>query len=474
MPHAGNHRFEILPEVYRVGELIRAAGGRPVLVGGWVRDVLLGIEHRQDYDIEVFGLPMGRLRAILGRVGPVHSVGRHFGVLKLKTQGAEYDVSVPRRESNIGKGHRGFLVQPDPHMRFEEAAARRDFTINAMGYAFLEGMLLDPFCGERDLREGILRHVGPAFGEDPLRVLRAMQFAGRFGLRIVAETLAMCRAQDLAELPRERIWEEFRKLLLKAPRPAQGLAYAPELGVPRVLPELGALHAAPAAPGAAETPWALTLAMLDRAALLRSGEAEPDRLLMTAALCHQLGVPAGGGPGDGMPARLAATQAFLGRLTNERAFVAAVAALLGELETPQRLFERRAEVQPGEIRRLALRQRLPFLLRAATAHFQARHGALPFAAAPWLEAQARALGVWERAPEPILLGRHLLERGMAPGPDVGSWVRLAFERQLDGEIASLDDALAWLERRRAQGDGPGGAAAGGTAPRPARSPGGDA
>ncbi len=474
MPHAGNHRFEILPEVYRVGELVRSAGGRPVLVGGWVRDVLLGIEHRQDYDIEVFGLPMGRLRAILGRVGPVHSVGRHFGVLKLKTEGAEYDVSVPRRESNIGKGHRGFLVEPDPHMRFEEAAARRDFTINAMGYAFLEGTLLDPFSGERDLQQGILRHVGPAFGEDPLRVLRAMQFAGRFGLRIVEETLAMCRAQDLAELPRERIWEEFRKLLLQAPSPAHGLAYAPELGVLRVLPELGAVHAAPAADAGGATPWALTLAMLDRAALLRSGDAEPDRLLMTAALCHQLGASTAGAPEEGVPARLAATEAFLARLTNEHAFVAAVRALLLELETPQRLFERRAGVQPGEIRRMALRQPIPFLLRAATAHFQARHGEAPCEAAGWLEAQARALGVWERAPEPILLGRHLLERGLAPGPAVGRWVRLAFERQLDGEIASLDDALAWLERRRAQGDDPGDVAAADTAARPARSSGGEA
>jgi tRNA nucleotidyltransferase (CCA-adding enzyme) len=457
-PAAGNHRFELLPEVYRVGETIHNAGGRPILVGGWVRDVLLGIAHRQDYDIEVFGLPMGRLRNILARIGPVHSVGRHFGVLKLKTRAAEYDISVPRRESNIGKGHRGFLVQPDPHMDFEEAASRRDFTINAMGYAFLEGRLLDPHGGERDLRERILRHVGPAFGEDPLRVLRAMQFAGRFELRIVEETLAICRAQDLAELPRERVWEELRKLLLQSARPSRGLRYAPELGVLRVLPELSAVHQASPREGA--SPWELTLAMLDRAAPLREGlDAGPGgeaRVLMTAALCHQMD----GDPQAEPARRLAAAEGFLGRLTNEHAFVAAVLALLGELDTPQRLFERREAVQPGEIRRLALRQRLPFLLRAALAQHQARHGDAPFPAGPWLEAQARALGVWERPPQPILLGRHLLERGIAPGPAMGEWVRAAFERQLDGEIASLDDALAWLERQRAGAGAPG--------PRPAR------
>jgi len=459
---AVNHRFEILPEVYRVGERIHKAGGRPILVGGWVRDVLLGIEHRQDYDIEVFGLPMGRLRNILAGIGPVHSVGRHFGVLKLKTQAAEYDISVPRRESNIGKGHRGFLVEPDPHMSFDEAAARRDFTINAMGYAFLEEQLLDPHGGERDLRERILRHVGPAFGEDPLRVLRAMQFAGRFELRILEETLAICRAQDLAELPRERIWEEFRKLTMQSARPAQGLRYAPELGVLHYLPELRAVYEAPSQEGT--SPWELTLAMLDCAAALREGPDDEPRVLMTAALCHQM--DANGKPEPDAVAGAqghTATARFLARLTNEQAFVEAVLGLLSDLETPRQFYERRDAIMPGDIRRLALRQRLPFLLRAATAHHQARHGEAPFPAAPWLEAQARALDVWEHAPEPILMGRHLLERGLEPGPAVGEWVRAAFERQLDGKIRTLDEALAWLDGQWAGAGEP-------TAPRP--SPGG--
>ncbi|MCH8884846.1 MAG: SpoIIE family protein phosphatase, partial [SAR324 cluster bacterium] len=251
-------RFQIIPEVYRVGEALHKAGGRPVLVGGWVRDALLGIPHRRDFDIEVFGLAMGRLRTTLARIGPVHAVGRHFGVLKLTTHEAEYDISVPRRESNIGKGHRGFLVEPDPHMSFDEAAARRDFTINAMGYAFLDDALLDPFGGERDLREGILRHVGPAFGEDPLRVLRAMQFAGRFDLRIVPQTLELCRSLDLGELPRERIWEELKKLLLRALRPSHGFGYAEGLGVLAYFPELRRLHDA-----GGNLPWAGDSATLE-------------------------------------------------------------------------------------------------------------------------------------------------------------------------------------------------------------------
>jgi tRNA nucleotidyltransferase (CCA-adding enzyme) len=201
--------------------------------------------------------------------------------------------------------------------------------------------------------------------------------------------------------------------------------------------------------------------MLDRAARQRTGDHAEDRVLMTAALCHRMQ----GAPEAGLGGRLAVVGSFLERLTNERVFVEAVQGLLAELETPQRLYERREAARPGEIRRLALRQRIPFLLRAARAHHEARWGDAPFPAQDWLETQARALGVWERPPEPILKGRHLLERGVRPGPDVGAWVRAAFERQLDGEIASLEDALRWLEEQGAPGpQGPPGQAVGGGPP----------
>jgi tRNA nucleotidyltransferase (CCA-adding enzyme) len=453
----------LIPEVFRVGEAIRKAGGRPLLVGGWVRDMLLGIAHRQDFDIEVFGLPMGRLRNILARIGPVHSVGRHFGVLKLKTHQAEYDVSVPRRESNIGKGHRGFHVEPDPHMSFEEAAARRDFTINAMGYAFLEEVLLDPFGGERDLRAAILRHVGPAFAEDPLRVLRAMQFAGRFGFRISPETLALCRSLDLGELPRERIWEEFKKLLLQAPRPSHGLAYAEGLGVLAHFPELARLHGAPPREPGGPTPWSLTLAMLDRAALLRQGHSLETRVLMTAALCHQINGAGLAGEPAGAPGAEQPVESFLARLTNEAGFVRAVLTLIAELDTPQRWYGQREQVTDGEVRRLALRIALPFLLRAARARHEALSGGMPFAAGAWLEERARALGVWEEPPQPILKGRHLMARGVPEGPAMGDLLERAFERQLDGDIANLAEALAWLD---GQSDGEDAAAMGEGRPPP--------
>ena len=432
--------FEVHPEVRRIGEAIVENGGMPYLVGGWVRDRLLGLAGPQDYDLEVFQLSMRRLEEILLPFGPVHSVGRHFGVLKLATKNAAYDVSVPRRESNIGKGHKGFRVTPDPTMTFDEAAARRDFTINAMGYDFQREVLLDPHGGERDLAAGLLRHVGPAFSEDPLRVLRAMRFAGRFGFRIAPETQALCRRLNLAELPRERIWEEIKKLLLQSPRPSQGFGYASKLGVLKYFPELQALHDA-AAPEGAPSPWEMTLAFLDQAAIAVRLDPARGGVLMTAALCFGLTRLDGAAEAAGESSLVAQ---FLERLTNETRFIEGVMGLTAELVKVQALFKTRDRAGDGEVRRLALRIEIPFLLKAASALHRARQGEAAFPAGSWLESRARALGVWEGPPEPLLQGRHLLKHGLKAGRAMGNLLDAVFQLQLDGTIATREAALAWV------------------------------
>ena len=436
--------FDLPPDVFRVGEALRSAGGRPFLVGGWVRDALLGDTGMQDYDVEVFGIPMERLPKVLRPMGSVHAVGRHFGVLKLKTREAAYDISVPRRESNIGKGHKAFLVETDPSMDFDAAAARRDFTINAMGYDFFAEELHDPWGGGEDLQNRLLRHVGPAFSEDPLRVLRALQFAGRFEMEIDPETLALCRTLDLGDLPRERLWEEIKKLLLQAPRPSRGLIFAESLGIFPYFPELsGIAHPTSSQegslsggtlPSANLSPWEGTLAMLDHGAELRQGNEREDLVLMMAALCHRMDdFPESGG-----------SASFLERLTHERQMLEGVAALLADLATPGAFFASKGEISQGQIRRLALRLSLPFLVRAATAQYRV-HDRGVFEAGAWLKERALALGVWDGPPEPILKGRHLLQQGFQPGPKVGEWVRRAFEYQLDGGFDTLDGALAWID-----------------------------
>ena len=447
-----NSEISLPAEVKRIGEALRAAGGRPVLVGGWVRDWLLGDVRSKDFDLEVFGLEPAKLRKVLAGFGPVHAVGRKFGVLKLSTPRAEYDVGVPRRESKIGKGHKGFWVEADPDMSFPDAAGRRDFTINAMGYAYLDRELLDPYEGRRDLEARMLRHVGPAFGEDPLRVMRAMQFAGRFALTIAPETLAICREQDLAELPRERMWEEFKKLLLRSPRPSRGFAYAGPLGILPYFPELERLAAA--TEGGAEAAWDFTMATLDRAARLRDDELPEEApreglALMLAALCHGFGQEGGGE---------AAVRGFLDRLTNETGIIEPVVALVREHAQPDLLHAGRETDTDSAVRRLALRVSIPSLERLARARHLARlPDAAPGAAYPageWLLQRAAQLGVRDGPPQALLKGRHLQAEGFAAGPAMGRLLKQAFELQLEGKLNSVEEALAWARQALAAASGP--------------------
>jgi tRNA nucleotidyltransferase (CCA-adding enzyme) len=227
----------------QIARAVAQKGGRALLVGGYVRDTLLG-KVPKDADIEVYGLEAPLLREVLTRLGRVDCVGESFRVYKLvwHRDGArfELDVSLPRRDKKTGAGHKGFEVEGDPFASVEDAARRRDFTLNAILQDPLSGEILDPFGGRRDLELRLLRAVDAAhFGEDSLRVLRAMQFAARFELQIEASTVEICRATPLDDLPRERIWGEWEKWLLQAEKPSLGLRAGRETGVfARLFPAL--------------------------------------------------------------------------------------------------------------------------------------------------------------------------------------------------------------------------------------------
>ena len=436
--------FQIPFELRQIGQAIAKAGGRPVLVGGWVRDHFLDQPHVKDFDIEVFGLDSKRLKRVLKEFGPVHGVGRHFGVLKLNTQDAEYDVSIPRREVKTGKGHKGFLIDTDPEMSFKEAAARRDFTINSMGFAFLENQLEDHYGGLEDLQNRTLRHVGPAFGEDPLRVLRAMQFAGRFNLNIVPETIAICQAQALKELPKERLWEEFRKLFLKAEKPSLGLKWMKPLGILPYFPDLERLFSGPH--------WDATLRTVDAAAALPHLHETDSLELICAAVGHRMGDNLGG------KASAEQTRQWLEGLTNETRFLEKTTALVQELPV---VF---SPVEPKTIdsilRRLALRVSLPQMDRLYQAcvasegksenHPESSEADGRIKTKPigdGLQARAVELGIWESPPKPLLKGRHLQAMGMEPGKTMGELLKEAFETQLDGGFSLEEEAIAWAHSK---------------------------
>src|SRR5690349_8143371 len=198
---------------------------RAFLVGGCVRDSLLGIDHK-DFDLEVYGVDYETLARGLSAHGRVDLVGKSFGVIKFSSpNGSQWDFSLPRRDSKTSAGHKGFEVAFDPEISPQEAASRRDFTLNALMFDPRTREYLDFYGGREDLEQRVLRHTSAAFVEDPLRVLRGMQLAARFNLTPALETIALCRsiAHTFPELAVERVGMEWFKWAQLSQRPSAGL-----------------------------------------------------------------------------------------------------------------------------------------------------------------------------------------------------------------------------------------------------------
>ncbi len=446
---------------------LRAAGGRPYVVGGAVRDALLDLSVK-DWDVEVFGLPPDRLEGVLQSVGKVDLVGQSFRVYKLTgvagVAGA-VDVTLPRRDSKVGPGHKGIAAVGDPGLPVAEAARRRDFTINAILFDPAAAELVDPWGGRQDLDARLLRAVdAQTFGEDPLRALRAVQFAARFELEVDPATAALCASMPLTELPADRIFGEVEKLLLRARRPSRGLALLKEWGMlPVIAPELLPLADTPQDPGwhPEGDVWTHTLQVVDEAAGL-IGDLSNDRprqlAVMLGALCHDLGKPSTTAFEDGRvrsrgheEAGLPPTEALLDRWNVHTMqgydLRAQVLQLVAQHLKPGQLYDDRERVSDGAIRRLARKCEPDLLYRVARADCLGRRpGRFEPLAMEWFRQRVLALDVAVRAPEPLLRGRDLLDLGMAPGPEVGRVLHVVYERQLDGAVRSLEEARAEARR----------------------------
>ena len=207
---------------------------KPIIIGGYVRDRLLHLDSK-DIDIELYGLEkLEDLEIILQEFGEVNSVGKSFGVCKLNFEGLEIDFSLPREDSKVASGHKGFSVKTDSTLDFKTATSRRDFKMNAIGYDVISKELLDPFNGIQDIKNRVISAVDlRKFSEDPLRVLRAISFAGRFSFRLDTALFSLCKEMIkeniLNELPKERVYEEIKKLLLKSKKPSIGFQLLEDL-----------------------------------------------------------------------------------------------------------------------------------------------------------------------------------------------------------------------------------------------------
>lgn len=401
---------------------VEAQGGRAYLVGGWVRDRLLDRPNK-DVDVEVHGLPEDALYALLQRLGKVNAVGRSFGVYKLRLADEELDVSLPRRDSKVGPGHRGIAVAGDPHMGLDAATRRRDLTLNAMLYDPLLDQVIDLHGGLDDLRQGLLREVDPAtFLEDPLRALRVVQFAARFEFRPTPSLLALCRQSAVDELPAERVRGELEKLLLKSRRPGQGALLLVDTALAdRLLPEL--------APVLDEA----LAERVDRAAALAEGE-EPERLsLLYAALLSRLS------PADALRT-LDRLEVFTLRRVPLRARVLRALELLNApVDPPLPPYE------DAELRRLADELPLPLLLGLRAAIDPAL---------PDEPARARALGVWEGPLPRLVGGADVAALGIPPGPRTGELLAAVRNAQHAGRVHTREAGLALLAELHGPQDSP--------------------
>lgn len=449
---------------------------RALIVGGFVRDAMLG-GHPKDIDLEVYGISPDRLESLLNQLYPglVNTVGRSFGILKIHLgDDVEFDVSIPRRESKSGRGHKGFAIEGDPGMSIREAAKRRDFTINALAADPLTGEVIDEFGGLEDLQSRTLRVTDPErFQDDPLRIWRAVQFAARLDFTVEPQSRALLRSMvergDLEELAPERITEELKKLLLKAERPSVGIELARDLGiVEKYYPELHVLEGTPQEPEwhPEGDVWIHTMIVTDCAAkIIRDpsrGFTEEERLMvMLGALCHDLGKPETTAVDNGRirshghsEAGEAHAKSFLKKFSFSDAVARAVFAITREHLAPSmlaRAIDQGKMTEDGYANavRKMLKRLHPISWRVLIAASEAdsRGRAIlgvdtgPYAAGDRLSAVISERELDREPVKPLIQGRDLIAFGITPGPRMGKIISHIEQLRDEGKISDRESAL---------------------------------
>jgi len=449
---------EVPSIIIQLAETTEAAGGHALMTGGCVRDMKLGLKPT-DYDIEVYRLSPEQVTSMLSKIDVVDMVGNDFSVWQLHHY--PIDVNIPRLERKIGSGHRDFAVTAIPTLSIMEAARRRDFTFNAMAYDPLTGQLYDFFNGMRDLREKKIRHTSEKFVEDPLRVLRAMQLASRFEMTIADETAQLCKTlQDaLKYLPIERIWGEFEKMFIKGKKVSMGLQALDKMEILNYFPEVRALKGL-----AQDKKWhpegdALTHTGLvcDAAVVISEREhlSYDERMVMVlGALTHDIGkADTTETKTDGSVTSYSHAQK--GAPIAEK-FMKSIGTPLHYIKPVMALVQYHMDYLQDTTTDRSVRRLSVKLANAGTTMRQfgylveADHiGRPPIGKMPkqMMEILKRAehLNVKDNAPTPILMGRHLIELGLTPGPVFGQILKQVFEAQLDGKIKTLDEAVAYAK-----------------------------
>lgn len=452
---------------------------RALLVGGAVRDELLQLSTK-DADVEVYGVSADDLFTILQELFPViDAVGRSFGIFKVTLDdGSSLDVAIPRTESKSGLGHKAFSVTGNPDLSVEEAFRRRDFTVNAIAKDVKTGEYVDPFNGRADLESRTLRVVDPqTFVDDPLRVFRAVQFVARFHLSVPPETMKLLRSMvaegELETLSKERVTDEWRKLLLKAEKPSIGLSLMRELGiVKRYYPELHALIDTPQEPEwhPEGDVWIHTLMVLDVAAkILRAHVerfSERDALtVMLGSLVHDFGKPLVTEKRDGKwrafgheEAGISPAKSFFSHFTFGEVIAHDAFAIIRDHLKPSvhyRAFQKGEinDVQYANIIRRLLKRldglALDVFLAVTEADMRGRGlkgDDVAYPEGEFLRAMVKKESLVEASRTLLLTGRELIDEfGMTEGSDLGQMIKKIEEARDNGEISTKEEARLWVK-----------------------------
>lgn len=433
---------------------LQELGARPILVGGCVRDYFLNKEIK-DFDIEIFDFDSLELLEIsLKKFGNVKLVGKSFGVLTLKVEGYDFDFALPRIEKKVGNSHTDFEVITNSNLSFEEAAIRRDFTINAIGYDYFKDEFIDPFNGIDDLKNRTLKHIDEkTFVEDSLRVYRAVQFAARFEFNLDENTKELCKkivlSDELSYLPKERIYEEFKKLFLKSNKPSIGFELLRELRLLKYFKELEALiNCEQESEYHPEGDvWIHTLMCLDELAKILEKEKIEDEYkklyLFYAVLCHDFGKPFCTKEINGKITSykheslgIEPTISFLEKLTNEKKFIEIVCSLVKNHLIPFQLYLLHSSEKA--VKRLSLKVNIEDLCLVCLADCLGRDiedKCKCYDAINWLNEKAKELEIHNEPIKQLVLGRDLIALGYKPSKEFKEILEFAFDLQIDENLS---------------------------------------
>lgn len=393
---------------------------KPIIVGGFVRDFLLKKESK-DIDIELYGIKsFSKLEEILEEFGDVNSFGKSFGVCKLKVDNLDLDFSFPRTDSKTSKGHKGFQVEFDSSLDFKTATSRRDFTINAIAFDIQAKKILDPFNGINDLKNKILKAVDlNKFSDDPLRILRAVQFSSRFNLSIDDELFKICKEMInnslLNELPKERIFLEIQKLLLKSPSPSSGIKLLKELGAFKFFVEFNDLNI---------DDYNSTLKAVDRISSLKTLNDKTNNFLMLSLLCYKLSTNN--------------AQSFLSKLTTNKSLITKVLVSLKHKNSLN--FNNFIDYDIYLLATKVNIEEFILFLRATCTSQKDIKGISR------LYTRAGELNVLNAQTEALLRGKDILNFGIKPSKEFSDILARAYSAQISGEFKNREQALEWLKK----------------------------